>query len=231
MHAHEIMTSKVHTVGPGASIFEIAKLMTDERIGGLPVVDPDGNMIGIVSETDLLHRVETDTERKRKWWLAPFIDSDTRARDYVKSHGLKAADVMSRYVISVGKDTKLSEVADVLEANNIKRVPVLDYGKLVGMITRGDLVRMLAKANADRSIPDGDNASVHKELQERIRQQSWVNASYVNVVVEEQTIELWGFVESEAKRKALLILAREAAGRRRVVDHLQIGPHRFRTAA
>lgn len=231
MRAHQIMTSDVHTVKPQTSIAEIARLMTEKRISGVPVVDDDGRLVGIVSETDLLHRAETGTERKRKWWIALFIDSDMRARDFVKAHGAKAEDVMGRYVISVSVNAKLSEVADILDANNLKRVPVLKEGKLVGIITRGDLVRALANASFNVSIPEGNNADVQKALLERIQAQSWVNTSYLNVLVHDDVIELWGFVESEDRRKALLVLVREAAGTRRIDDHISIGPRRVRTAA
>lgn len=231
MRAHQIMTTEVHTVRPHTSIAEIARLMTDKRISGVPVVEDDGHLVGIVSQTDLLHRAETGTERKRKWWIALFIDSDMRARDFVKAHGLKAEDVMGRYVISVSDNAKLSEVADILDANNLKRVPVLKDGKLVGIITRGDLVRALASANFDASIPEGNNAAVQKALLERIQAQSWVNTSHLNVVVHDNVIELWGFAETEDRRKALLVLVREAAGTRRIDDHIIIGPRRVRSAA
>ena len=152
MQAREIMTTTVVTVTPQTPVGELARLMTEHRISGVPVVTGDGRLLGLVSETDLLHRPETGTERRRKWWLALFQDSDMQARDYVKQHGRTAHDVMSRYVISVQPDDDLGRVADVLERNNIKRVPVLDkQGGLVGIITRGDLVRALARRQADET--------------------------------------------------------------------------------
>lgn len=231
MRAHQIMTTKVHTVRPDTSVGDIARLMTNERIGGLPVVDDDGSVIGIVSETDLLHRAETGTEKKRKWWVAMFLDADMRARDYIKSHARKAEDIMCPYVISVADSAKLAEVADVLDTNNLKRVPVVKAGKLVGIITRGDLVRALASADANRSAPIGDSAAVQKLLNERIAKQSWLSATYLNVVVNEQAVELWGFVDSHDQRKALLILVEEVAATRRIDDHLVVGQRRVRSAA
>ena len=231
MRAHQIMTTKVHTVRPDTSVGDIARLMTAERISGVPVVGEDGRVIGIVSETDLMHRAETGTERKRKWWIALFLDKDMRARDYVKSHGLEAGDIMSRYVISVADNAKLSEVADILDTNNLKRAPVLKAGKLVGIITRGDLVRALANADANRTTPAGDSATMQKTLLERIVKQTWVNPTYLNVLVGDQSVELWGFIGSEDQRKALLILVREVAGERRVDDHLAVGPRNISAAA
>jgi CBS-domain-containing membrane protein len=100
MRAHQIMTTKVHTAKRDTSVGEIAYLMTTERIGGVPIVDDNGEVVGMVSETDLMHRAETGTERKRKWWISLFIDDDMRARDFIKAHGQKAEHVMSPTVPS-----------------------------------------------------------------------------------------------------------------------------------
>ncbi len=231
MRAHQIMTAKVHTVRPETTVGDIARLMTNERIGGVPVVDDDGSVIGIVSETDLLHRAETGTERKRKWWVAMFLDADMKARDYIKSHARKAEDIMCPFVISVSDNATLAEVADILDTNNLKRVPVMKAGKLVGIVTRGDLVRALASADANRDTPIGDGAAVQKRLNESISRQSWLRATFLNVVVNEQAVELWGFVDSHDQHKALLILVGEVAGARRIDDHLVVGQRRVRSVA
>lgn len=231
MRAHQIMTTKVHTAKRDANVGEIARLMSTERISGVPVVDDDGQVIGMVSETDLMHRAETGTERRRKWWISMFIDDDMRARDFLKAHGQKVEHVMSRFVISVPESAKLAEVADILETNNLKRVPVLKAGKIVGIITRGDLVRALAAADAVRAAPTSDSATLQKALTERIAHQSWARSAYLNALVTERAVELRGFVASEDQRKALLVLAREVAGDRPVEDHLTVGPHRFGAAA
>lgn len=231
MRAHQIMTTKVHTAKRDTSVGEIARLMSAERFSGVPVVDDSGQIIGMVSETDLMHRAETGTERKRKWWISLFIDDDMRARDFIKAHGQKVEHVMSRFVISVPDTAKLAEVADILETNNLKRVPVLKAGKLVGIITRGDLVRALAAADAVREAPTSDSATFQKALNERIGHQPWARSAYLNVVVTERAVELRGFVASDDQRKALLILAAEVAGQRPVEDHLAVGPHFFDAAA
>ncbi len=231
MRAHQIMTTKVHTAKRETSIAELARVMTAERISGVPIVDDEGGMIGIVSETDLLHRTELGTERRRKWWISLFLDSDMRARDFIKTHGLTAGDVMSRFIISVPADAKLAEVADILDANNLKRVPVLKAGKLVGIITRGDLVRALAAADAIRSPSSTDSAMLQKAINARIQRESWLSASYLNVVVVDKRVELWGFVTSEDQKRALLILVREVVGDFQVDDHLAIGPRHLGKAA
>jgi CBS domain-containing protein len=129
------MTREVVTVGPYTSVPDIAAVMVEKRISGVPVLTDSGEIIGLVSQTDLLHRVEIGTEReiRRKWWLGNLADINALAREYAKTHGLKAQDVMSRYVISVRDDAELRDVADILDTHCIKRVPVLRAGRLVGM--------------------------------------------------------------------------------------------------
>lgn len=231
MRAHEIMSRKVHTAGKDTTVGEIARLMSTERISGVPVVDDDGHVIGMISETDLMHRPEIGTERRRKWWVSLFVDEDMRARDFTKAHGQQAQHVMSRYVISVPESAKLAEVADILETNNLKRVPVLKAGRLVGIITRGDLVRALAAADAARVTPTSDSATLQKALNERIARQPWARSAFLNAVVGERSVELRGFVASEDQRNALLVLAREVAGDRPVDDHLRVGTDLFKAAA
>ena len=129
--AQDIMTRAVVTVGPYTPVPDIAGMMVKKHISGMPVVTESGEIIGIVSQSDLLHRVETGTEResRRKWWFLNLADADAMAREYAKAHGLRARDVMSRYVISVRDHAELRDVADILDTHRIKRVPVLQAGR------------------------------------------------------------------------------------------------------
>jgi CBS domain-containing protein len=143
MRAMDVMTTNVITVGPDASVQEVAKTLSERGISGVPVVDADNRLVGIVSEGDLLHRVEMGTERRpdrtrrrRSWWLDTIASDEELARDYVKSHGRTAKDVMTPEVISVSDTTELSEIATLLETKRIKRVPVVKDGQLVGIISR-----------------------------------------------------------------------------------------------
>src|SRR5262245_64370880 len=133
MQAHEVMTKDVMTVGPDATVGEIAAILVRQRISAVPVVAGDGQMLGIVSQTDLAHRSETGTEKRRKWWLEVFADPDVKAREYVKSHGMKAQDIMSRHVVCVHEGDSLGDVADALDAHRIRQLPVVSRGKIVGM--------------------------------------------------------------------------------------------------
>ena len=227
MKAQDIMTREVATVRPETSMREIAALMMEKNISGVPVVSDDGAIVGIVSEGDLLHRTEVGTERKHKWWFQIFADSDAAAREYAKAHGLSARDVMSRYVISVRDDADLRDVADILDSHRIKRVPVLHDGRLVGIISRRDLVRALSQVQASSAPIKLDNAALHKTLRDQFRGQSWLNDAYINVAVNDGVVELWGLVVSADQHRALRTLVEETPGVKRVEDRLTMaGPLR-----
>jgi CBS domain-containing protein len=223
MKARDIMTRDVITVRPGTSVSNIAALMVEKHITGVPVLTDDGRLIGIVSQTDLLHRAEVGTERKHKWWFRMFADSTALAREYAKAHGLKALDIMSRHVVTVGDDAELRDVADILDKRRIKRVPVVEGNRLVGIITRGDLVRALSQVQITKTDTKIDNAALHKTLHERIQSQSWINNHYINLAVNNGIVELWGFVDTPDQRKALRILVEETEGVKDVKDNLSIG--------
>jgi CBS domain-containing protein len=225
MLAKEIMTREIITVRPETSIQELAQLMTERRISGVPVVDAANQLLGIVSVSDLVHRVETGTQRKRKWWAALFTDAQTLARDFVKTHGTQVSDLMTRKVVCVSTESELRHVADVLDRHGVKRVPVLEGGKLVGLISRSDLVRAVAQAAASGTPTPAltDDGAVQKALIERMDAQPWLSPSLVTPVVAAARIELYGYVASEDQRRALLLLTRELAGPREVKDELQIG--------
>ncbi len=227
MKAQDIMTRDVATVRPDTAVGDIAALMLEKRISGVPVLSDSGMIIGMVSESDLLHRAEVGTERKRGWWLRTFADSDALAREYAKAHGLKAHEVMSRPVISVRDDAELRDVADILDSQRIKRVAVVHEGRLVGIITRSDLVRALSQAQIVGAAKKVDNAALHKTLHERMRAQSWLNDSYINVIVNDGVVELWGFVVTPDQHNALRALVGETDGVRRIEDKLSVaGPLR-----
>jgi CBS domain-containing protein len=223
MQAHDIMTKDVVLVRPDTPVRDIATLMIENRISGLPVVAADGQVVGIVSQSDLLHRHELQTETKQKWWLKVFSDPDRIARAFSKAHGLKARDVMSRHVVSVDENNDLADVAALLDRNRIKRVPVVRNGKLVGLIARSDLVKALVKVPARTGAAHVDAATLHRMIGDKIRGQTWLNTSYLNVIVENGTVQLWGFVASEDQRRALRVLVEETEGVNAVDDHLSVG--------
>ena len=124
MHARDVMTPGVITVQPETSVRDIARMLVEHNISGVPVVENGGKLVGIVSEGDLMRRPESDTEQLRSWWLKLLLSHDQKVAEYIKTHGQHAADVMSRPVITVAEDATLEKVADTLQKHRVKRAPV-----------------------------------------------------------------------------------------------------------
>jgi CBS-domain-containing membrane protein len=223
MRARDIMTTSVVTTRPDSSIRDIAVLLSRRQFSGLPVVDAEGRLLGIVSEGDLIHHSAIGADPKGKWWLASLSDPDAIARAYSKAHGQTAGDVMVRHVATISDEADLEAVAATLDTHGIKRIPVIRDGRLVGIITRSDLVHALAHANSAGVGARRDNAAVQKEILGKMAEQSWLDASYVNVQVREDIVELGGFIASEDQRQALHVLVREASPSRKLDDKLKIG--------
>lgn len=232
MKARDIMTRSVQTAGADTLVYDIAKMMMERHISAVPIVDADGRVQGIVSDGDLLHRAETGTEHRRSRWLDFFVDTGTKAREFRKSHGLHAADVMSRDVISVTPDTEVAEIADLFEAEKVKRVPVIDNGRLVGIIGPRDLIGALARsapqADDRRIMPDNEiEAALRRGLQEN----SWTDRTMVSFSVKNGIVEMTGLVEDEERRAALRVLAENIAGVHAVRDNLRLRLTRTYSAA
>ena len=223
MEAREVMTRDVVTVGPDTTVGEIAAILVRHRISAVPVVSGT-QLLGLVSQTDLAHRSETGTEKKRKWWLELFADPDATAREYVKSHGLRARDIMTRFVVSVRADASLAEVADVLDAHRIRQVPVISDGRLVGMISRADLVRKVAEARLAAPVTRPDSGTLQKAIWHQIRSQPWLKSAFVNLAVKDGVVELWGAVDSDEQHRALRVLVEGVEGVEKVEDHVSLLP-------
>ena len=173
MRAADLMTSEVITVSEDASVQDAAKLMAERGISAVPVVDRERRVVGIVSEGDLLHRAETGTEQRRSWWLEIVASTNQLAGEYVKSHSGNVKDVMTRDVISVTEETAVADIAILLETNRIKRVPVLRAGKLVGIVSRANLVRALAMTINERpSAAEADDRAIRNRLLAELKAQN-----------------------------------------------------------
>lgn len=223
MLAHEAMTRDVVTVGPETTVGEIAALLVRHRISAVPVVS-ESRVVGIVTQTDLGHRSETATEKRRKWWLEMFADADTKAREFIKSHGLRAKDVMTRVVISVSQQASLAEVADTLDTHRIRQVPVMDGGRLAGMISRMDLVRKLAEVKIAAPAARSDSGALQKAIWSEIKAQPWLKSAYINLAVRDGVVELWGAVDSDEQRHALRVLVEGVGGVQKVEDNVALFP-------
>jgi CBS domain-containing protein len=222
MRAADVMTSEVITIGEDASVQEVAKLMAERGISALPVVDRDKRVIGMVSEGDLLHRAETGTERRRSWWLELVASTNQLAGEYVKSRSGKVKDLMTRDVISVTEETPLADIAILLETNRIKRVPVLRDGKLVGIVSRANLVRALAMTiNEPAGGAEADDRAIRDKLLAELKAQKWAEVSPSNITVKDGVVHLWSSYYSEQEKRALVVAATNIRGVQRVEDHMR----------
>jgi CBS domain-containing protein len=225
MRAMDVMTTKVITVGENATVPEVAKLLAENGISAVPVIDKDDRVIGMVSEGDLLHRAETGTERRRSWWLETEISTDQLAAEYIKSHSGTVGEVMTRGVISVIEQTAVADIAVLLETHRIKRVPVLRDGKLVGIVSRANLVRALAMTiNGPPSVTEGDDRAIRDKLLAELKAQKWAEVSPANVTVKDGVVHLWSSYLSDHERRALVLLAGNTPGVRRVENHMRSVP-------
>ena len=225
MRATDLMTTGVITVDENATVPEAAKLMATHGISAVPVVDKNDRVIGMVSEGDLLHRVETGTERRRSWWLEMVSSTNQLASDYIKSHSGKVKDVMTRDVLSVTEDTPVPDIAVLLETNRIKRVPVLRDGKLVGIVSRANLVRTLAMTISEAANEaEIDDRSIREKLLAELKAQKWAEVSPANVTVKDGVVHLWSSYLSEEEKRALVVAAENISGVRRVEDHMRPVP-------
>jgi CBS domain-containing protein len=219
MKAKDVMVSPVITVKSTSSVREAAKILLERRISAVPVVDDQGNIVGIISEGDLMHRSEAGTERQHSWWLRPFISSEALANEYAEAHARKVADVMVRNVITASPDTPLHEIAAILEKNSIKRIPIVHNGQLVGIVSRANLIQAVASSRQELEIPLSDT-TIREKLLENLKRQDWVHALLLNVTVNGGVVDLWGITPSEAERKAIRIAAEATPGVCAVNDNL-----------
>jgi CBS domain-containing protein len=219
MKVADIMTREVVSVRPETPVREVAQTMLERRISGVPVVDGDARVLGIVSEGDLIRRPEIETDRPGRGWLSLFVSDEERARDFVKSHGRRAREVMTQPAICVTPETALTEAVRLMERHHVKRLAVVEEGRLAGLVTRADVVRAFV---ARPSAPG--HAQSDAELRERVdallRSEDWAASAYINVEVEGGVVQLWGTVESTAQREAILIAVREVDGVKDVQAHL-----------
>lgn len=225
MKARDIMTTNVVSVRPGVSVAQAAEIMVKRGISAIPVVNDQGEVVGIVSEGDLMHRAETGTQRRDSWWLRLMTGDADLAADFIKANARKVSDIMTRDVITVSDETPVSEIAELLEKKRIKRVPVVAKGKLVGIVSRANLVQAVAAAGHRPHLEvTPDDASIRQRLMERLGKEPWAHTATINVVVTDGVVHLWGAVSSSMERDAVRVAAETTQGVRAVENHLMVRP-------
>jgi CBS domain-containing protein len=221
MNAGDVMIREVVTVGPETPVLQIVQLLLARGISGVPVVDEDGTLVGVVSEGDLLRRVEIGTEKRRGRWRAFFTGTATLAEEYVRSHGALARDIMTREVVTVDRATPLGEIAELMEERHIKRVPVLEDGKLVGLVSRSNLLRAFASQQpGPSSAVAADDTAIREALLAELDRQTWSRRAENTVVVTDGIVHLWGLVATQEELRAVELAASGVPGVKGVRNHM-----------
>jgi CBS domain-containing protein len=224
MKAADVMVSAVISVRPTARVEEVARILLANHISAVPVIDEEGELLGIVSEGDLMRRPEAGTERRRSWWLEHLTGKQILASEYVKSHSHKISDVMTRSVITATPDTPLGDIATLLERNRIKRVPIVQNGKVVGIVSRANLLQALATLpTKGATTAHTDDSEIRDQVLSRLNAELW-RPSLLNVTVHDGSVDLWGFVTSNDEKKAARIAVEAIVGVKSINDHLTIPP-------
>jgi CBS domain-containing protein len=218
MKVRDVMTPRVISIEVDAPIMRAVQLMLQNRISGLPVVGPKGELVGMVTEGDFLRRGEIGTQRHRNRWLEFLIGPGRLADEYVHARGRKVAEVMTHQLFTVTEDTPLDEVVRLMEQHRIKRLPVLHDGKLVGIVTRANIMHALVSLAVEAKPPAGGDATIREQILAECAKQSW--APMANVVVRNGVVELWGSITDERERQALKVASENVAGVKAVHDHL-----------
>ena len=220
MKASDIMTAQVITANPDTAVRHIAALLFKHRISAVPVLE-NGKLVGIVSEADLLHRHEIGTEgaaRSSSWWLQ-LLSADRSVAEYVRSHATRARDIMTKDVICVAPDTPIAQIARLLEKHGVKRVPVLQGGRLVGIVSRSNLVQALATSSRDMNVGDTHDGAIRTRLSAELERQPWWRSTTSTVIVTDGVVHYFGILDTEDQRQAARVAAENVPGVRRVEDH------------
>ena len=219
MRAHQIMTCGVITVTPENSIADAAALMLKHQISGLPVVDDANKLVGIVTETDFLRRSEIGTQRKLSGWLQFFVGPGRAGADFVRENGRKVGEVMTRNPVTVQEDTTLEDIVQLMEKNNIKRLPVMQKESLVGIVSRANLLRMVASVAREIPDPTADDEHIRDRITRTIAQTRWRPIGF-QVTVRNGVVHLHGIIVDERSRQATIVAAENTAGVKEVHDHM-----------
>ena len=220
MKVKDIMTSPVLSVESESPISQAIQLMLEKRISGLPVLDGQGRLVGIVTEGDFLRRTETGTQRRRSRWLEFLIGPGRLADEYTRSHGRKVIDVMTPDPVTINEQTSLEQVVQIMEKHRIKRLPVLREQKLVGIVSRANLLHALAGVASDIKPVTTSDEAIREQLLAELGRQSWAPAALINAIVKQGVVELWGTITDERERQASIVAAENVPGVKGVRDHL-----------
>jgi CBS domain-containing protein len=220
MRAQDVMTQYVTSVGPNDAVSRAVRIMLQNEISGLPVIDTFGRLVGMITEGDLLRRAETATQRRRPRWIEFFVSPGRLADEYAHSHGRKVSEIMTIDPVSVEEATPLEEVVTLMEKRRIKRVPVMRGDKVVGIVSRANLLHALARLSGETKPVQADDRAIRAQLLGELQKQKWAPLPSVDLIVRDGVIDLWGSITDERMRQALVVAAENIPGAKAVNDHL-----------
>ncbi len=223
LRARDLMTTEVAKVPPETPVAAIARLFADRGVSAVAVTDPAGTLLGIVTESDLIRRLADEDERPSGWLARLFDSPGAKAERYARSHGVNAGEVMTGRVVTAGPEESAAHIARLMEEHKVRRVLVTEGGRVLGLVSRSDLVRALvARQQAPEGDPSGERVSderIHRAVLEAMRREPWADTVLTAVDVQDGVVEFYGFSHSEAVGRALRVLAENVPGVKRVVDH------------
>ena len=220
MKAQDVMTQYVTSIGPDDSMSKAVRIMLQNEISGLPVLDHEGRLVGMITEGDLLRRTETGTQRRRPRWIEFFIGRGRIADEYVHTHGRKVSELMTADPVTVTEDTPLEDVVALLEKRRIKRVPVVRGDKVVGIVSRANLLHALARLSGEVKPVEADDRAIRERLLADLQREPWAPLGALDIIVRNGNVDLWGSITDERERQALVVAAENIPGVKAVHDHL-----------
>jgi len=224
MKVGDIMAQGAATIRFDAELREAAKLMVARGLRGLPVVNETGCLVGMLSQRDLLRRPELGTEQRRPRWIEFWLSADSRAKEFVRTHGQRVFEVMSSNPISVGTETPLIDVVDLMERHGFKRLPVVREGLVVGIVSQTDLVRALARRLPAQPGEAPTDQEIRNRVLEEFKRAAWLANCAPEIFVRKGVVELHGVVKSDVIRDALRVAAENVEGVRRVENFIELAP-------
>jgi CBS domain-containing protein len=228
MRAQQVMSRPVHTVSADVSVYDAAQVLLNAGVSAAPVVDSDGKMVGIVSEADLMYRPEIGTVPGKSWLQRLLSDDPTRARDYIRCYSHRVADVMTKNVVTADQRTPLRDIAALMQRHRVKRIPILHDGKIVGIVSRANLLQGLLARELSPCEDIAADETIRTSVTAEIARHGWASSLPTNVVAENGIVHLWGYVDSDSVKDAYRIAVENVRGVKRVENHMNVVPPEVR---
>lgn len=220
MKVSDVMTRAVVSVTPETSILEMARLMDERRISGMPVINAQGKLVGMVTDSDCLRRAETGTQRKRSRWSAFLAGPEQQATDYMRANGRKVGEIMTDHAVTITENAGLEEAIHLLEKHQIHRVPVVTDGKVVGILSRSNLVQAMAGLLRTAPAVSVSDEAIKLKIENEFDKISWATREFVNVTVKDGVVDLWGSYTAYRQDEAAVVAAENVPGVKQVINHL-----------